>query len=453
MDSMLLESTLSQITLLKRVMGGSASRPLRCPHGCWLIKSNSSDEVYKSKKASKPSRSEIKKIKLTRQESCACQWEEIPTPSVCDRDPPLLEGPPSQEKLIQIINCFPFPTPRGTPQSSPKMVCKHTAVVGDVEQQTFGDAFEKLVQVSVETMAITALPMDIWLKERLKKWVQLSGHEGSIVPASTCTLYKKQANNCSEARAYEAISKDPCLTGFTPRYFKQLQKNDECFIEIEDLLQQFADPTKTSIMDIKIGTRTFLESEVSNTKRRKDLYEKMTAIDPDEPTPEERACGEITKLRYMQFRERESSSAELGFRIEAAKMPGGTLQKNFKKVRTYEDVTVTLIDFFGTDRERIRSKLLARLKAMRKAIEKSRFFATHEVVGSSLLIVHDNEKVGCWMIDFAKSSAVQPPKTLDHRSTWVPGNSEDGYLTGIDSLVKILEEMPPVKVCPAKELR
>ncbi|VDO91715.1 unnamed protein product [Heligmosomoides polygyrus] len=295
----------------------------------------------------------------------------------------------------------------------------------------------QLFQVSVETMAITALPMDVWLKERLKKWVQLSGHEGSIVPATTCTLYKKQAGNCSEARAYENISKDPALNGFTPRYFKQLQKNDECFIEIEDLLQQFSDPTKTSIMDIKIGTRTFLESEVSNTKRRKDLYEKMTAIDPNEPTPEERACGEITKLRYMQFRERESSSAEMGFRIEAAKMPGGSLQKNFKKVRTYDHVTQTLIDFFGADRERIRSRLLTRLKAMRLAIEKSQFFATHEVVGSSILVVHDSEKVNCWMIDFAKSSPVHSTRRLDHRTPWVPGNSEDGYLTGIDNLIKV----------------
>ncbi|WKX88607.1 hypothetical protein Q1695_008333 [Nippostrongylus brasiliensis] len=306
--------------------------------------------------------------------------------------------------------------------------------------------------VSVETMAITALPMDVWLKERLKKWVQLSGHEGSIVPATTCTLYKKQTGNCSEARAYENISKDPMLDGFTPRYFKQLQKNDECFIEIEDLLHQFADPTKTSIMDIKIGTRTFLESEVSNTKRRKDLYEKMTAIDPNEPTPEERACGEITKLRYMQFRERESSSAEMGFRIEAAKMPGGSLQKNFKKVRTYEHVTQALTDFFGTDRERIRSKLLARLKAMRSAIEKSHFFATHEVVGSSILIVHDCEKVNCWMIDFAKSSPIDPSRKLNHRTPWIPGNSEDGYLTGIDNLIKILEEMPPMEIAQIQEL-
>ncbi|KAJ1369812.1 Inositol-trisphosphate 3-kinase [Parelaphostrongylus tenuis] len=315
-------------------------------------------------------------------------------------------------------------------------------------------AFTSISTVSVETMAITALPMDVWLKERLKKWVQLSGHEGSIVPATTSTLYKKQAGNCSEARAYELIAKDSALTGFTPRYYKQLHKNDECFIEIEDLLQQFADPAKTSIMDIKIGTRTFLESEVSNTKRRKDLYEKMTAIDPDEPTPEERACGEITKLRYMQFRERESSSASMGFRIEAAKVSGGCLQKNFKKVRTVDDVARTLINFFGEDQERVRSKLLARLKAMRSAIEKSRFFATHEVVGSSLLIVHDSEKVNCWMIDFAKSSPVDPPKSLNHRTPWVPGNSEDGYLTGIDNLIKILEDMPSMDVIsPTEEFR
>ncbi|KIH57910.1 hypothetical protein ANCDUO_11893, partial [Ancylostoma duodenale] len=75
------------------------------------------------------------------------------------------------------------------------------------------------------------------------------------------------------------------------------------------------------------------------------------------------------------------------------------------------------------------------------------------VVGSSLLIVHDSEKVNCWMIDFAKSSPVESPKTLNHRSPWVPGNSEDGYLTGIDNLVKILEDMPPVEVRATEELR
>ncbi|UMM12286.1 hypothetical protein L5515_001144 [Caenorhabditis briggsae] len=307
-------------------------------------------------------------------------------------------------------------------------------------------------QVSVETMAITALPMDVWLKERLKKWVQLSGHEGSIVPATPHTLYKKQCVNCGEGRAYKNISKDPALDGFTPKYYNELEKNEEHFIEIEDLLQQFADPTKTAIMDIKIGTRTFLESEVSNTKKRADLYEKMVTIDNDEPTEEERKCGAITKLRYMQFRERESSTAQLGFRIEAAKRLEGALEKNFKKVRTVEDVTTTFMDFFGMQRSRVRKQLIERLKSMRKAIENSTFFNTHEVVGSSILIVFDTEKVGCWMIDFAKSSPVPNGRTLNHRTNWVPGNNEDGYLIGIDNLVKILEELPEYGEHPDDQL-
>lgn len=66
--------------------------------------------------------------------------------------------------------------------------------------------------------------------------------------------------------------------------------------------------------------RTFLENEVNNNKKRKDLYQKMIDIDPNEPTEEEKCEQAITKLRYMQFRERESSSASLGFRIEAAQV-------------------------------------------------------------------------------------------------------------------------------------
>jgi hypothetical protein len=36
------------------------------------------------------------------------------------------------------------------------------------------------LQISIDTMAITALPLDCWLRERLKNWVQLSGHEGTM---------------------------------------------------------------------------------------------------------------------------------------------------------------------------------------------------------------------------------------------------------------------------------
>ncbi|CAI5439759.1 unnamed protein product [Caenorhabditis angaria] len=494
---------------------------------CWNFRSTTNSE--KMKRPRKLPRLKLNTHQMRRREDTFV-WEEIPTPvydhretiqsEVSNSPPP----PPTQERLMQIISCFPYPSPRNSPklgaEKSQNEILQQQ-LQNEQERRAFCDAFGKLVQllstcltlmphrhlhhlqtshgmlskmasidicslddpdessdvllddhhhqtsnsssryttlirkrpkladcwhskyheasfdlgrrlgigrrtqscfvddtcpidldavgfgangVSVETMAITALPMDVWLKERLKKWVQLSGHEGSIVPATPHTLYKKQCANCGEGRAYKNIARDPALQGMTPKYYDELEKNDEHFIEIEDLLQQFADPTKAAIMDIKIGTRTFLESEVSNSKQRADLYQKMVAIDADEPTEEERKNEAITKLRYMQFRERESSTAQLGFRIEAAKRFEGSLEKNFKKVRTIEDVATTFIDFFGDQRNRVRKQLAERLKEIRKAIETSTFFATHEVVGSSILI--------------------------------------DGYLIGIDNLLNVLDNLP-----------
>ncbi|KAL4667888.1 hypothetical protein H8959_006577 [Pygathrix nigripes] len=188
---------------------------------------------------------------------------------------------------------------------------------------------------------------------------------------------------------------------------------------------------------------TYLEEELVKARERprprKDMYEKMVAVDPGAPTPEEHAQGAVTKPRYMQWRETMSSTSTLGFRIEGIKKADGTCNTNFKKTQALEQVTKVLEDFLDGDHI-ILQKYVARLEELREALEVSPFFKTHEVVGSSLLFVHDHTGLAkVWMIDFGKTVALPDHQTLSHRLPWAEGNREDGYLWGLDNMICLLQ--------------
>lgn len=156
-------------------------------------------------------------------------------------------------------------------------------------------------------------------------WVQLSGHEDSFALAGPGTIWKKRATDSTEVQVYQSLMRNgEAIQEMLPKYYRDVQYKGDHFIELEDLLYRYhgGDDASMSIMDIKMGSRTFLEAEVAAkcSKPRTDLYEKMIKIDPLEPTEEEHAARAITKLRYMQFREDLSSSSNLGFRIEGFKV-------------------------------------------------------------------------------------------------------------------------------------
>ncbi|XP_069763785.1 inositol-trisphosphate 3-kinase C [Narcine bancroftii] len=308
-------------------------------------------------------------------------------------------------------------------------------------------------------------PFVVSFKKRYP-WVQLAGHAGNFKAGDYGKILKKYCE--CERQCLESLMKDPLLCPFVPGYYGVVDKDGDCYNQMDDLLSEFDSP---SIMDCKMGVRTYLEEELTKArekpKLRKDMYEKMIAVDPNAPTKEEHELKAVLKPRYMQWRETLSSTATLGFRIEGIRKADGSCNTNFKKTKLKEQVMEALEDFVDSNKNVLR-KYLTRLKELRIALESSEFFKTHEllefwipvillcweseiqtenagktqVVGSSLLFVHDDtEMAKVWMIDFGKTVLLPDQATLNHRVAWKEGNREDGYLWGLDNLINIITKM------------
>uniref|UniRef100_A0A182NMU1 Kinase n=1 Tax=Anopheles dirus TaxID=7168 RepID=A0A182NMU1_9DIPT len=278
-------------------------------------------------------------------------------------------------------------------------------------------------------------------KKQRYPWVQLAGHQGNFKAGpDQGTVLKKLCPK--EEKCFKVLMKD-VLRPYVPEYKGQVNSEDgeSTYIQLQDLLSDFYQPC---VMDCKIGVRTYLEEELSKAKEkpklRKDMYEKMIQIDQNAPTDEEHRAKGVTKPRYMVWRETISSTSTLGFRIEGIKKSDGTSSKDFKTTKSRDQICEAFREF-ADGFPHAMPKYIQRLKAIRATLEYSEFFKSHEVIGSSLLFVHDRHKASVWLIDFAKTVALPENVAITHDSKWKVGNHEDGYLIGINNLIEIFSEV------------
>ncbi|KAK7153149.1 hypothetical protein R3I93_011145 [Phoxinus phoxinus] len=307
---------------------------------------------------------------------------------------------------------------------------------GIVTLEHLGDSVDSGEQSNAwwKLKTIVHCPLVATQRRRLS-WVQLAGHKGSFKAGDEGSILKKFSEN--EKLCFERLREDT-LHSFVPSYYGMVERDGELFLKMKDLLANFDLP---NVMDCKMGVRTYLEEELVRArvkpKLREDLYNKMMEVDSEAPTAEEKKQQAVTKPRYMQWRESLSSTNTLGFRIEGIKR-GETCNTDFKKTQSKEDVIQVFKDFVEGKKNIINS-YITRLEDIKQALKASEFFKKHEVIGSSLLFIHDHkERAEVWLIDFGKTTPLPEGEKLDHYRPWEEGNREDGYLWGLDNLQQTL---------------
>ncbi|XP_071387017.1 inositol-trisphosphate 3-kinase A-like [Centroberyx affinis] len=284
----------------------------------------------------------------------------------------------------------------------------------------------------------TLLTMMHWSLRRQSSWVQLAGHQGNFQLSERGEVLKLYSE--VEAKCLDWLMRDP-LRPFVPQYHGLISRGEHSYICLDDLLSGLKTPV---IMDCKMGVRTYQEEEMVKARTkpslRSDMYQKMLKVDPAAPSAEEHAQKGVTKWRYLQWKDATSSTSTLGFRIEGVMMENGSVQRDFRKILTLAQATEALL-FFTRSQLHILKAYHSRLQALSDALKDSAFFRTHEVIGSSLLFVHDDSsKANVWMIDFGKTTPVPDTGELRHNVPWDEGSREDGYLIGLASLTSSLSQ-------------
>lgn len=271
---------------------------------------------------------------------------------------------------------------------------------------------------------------------------QVGGNHENITFLGNGTVWKRvgKADRLASASAFyrAAHGGDPIFT-FSPEFFGITGERRDTLI-LADVTRDF-DPSTTSVMDIKVGTKTYTES-VSVTSAPA-YVRKMR----DQYGVHRRSCS---KKDYMTYRDRTSTTSTHGFRITAVRAAHGDefyavpVCANSGGVAWYDAVgrdeaISRSLRYFAHDGVVCHRDVLAffadEVDRFADALEASAFFASREFVGTSLLFVFDHRRRGMRMkwIDFAH--VYEPTR----------GKKNDGVLFGARSLARSLRRASRLK--------
>ena len=75
-------------------------------------------------------------------------------------------------------------------------------------------------------------------------------------------------------------------------------------------------------------------------------------------------------------------------------------------------------------------------------------FMSHSFVRTSLLFVYSDATAACSVHLIDMSKVAKATRILSHRGAWQPGNDEDGYLDGLDNMIRSFEQLSETPMSP-----
>ena len=261
------------------------------------------------------------------------------------------------------------------------------------------------------------------------------------------------------ARASEADgAKDSKLCRSSVTHMGSIEVAEVYKVQMQDLAAGMIQPCGMALV---MGTRTATRADFVHAAPRAEVLEACRAIDPSAPTSEEEAAGGMTQLRHLAVLDAISSTASLGFRIDAARtvvdgelaplpLKEGALLETLREEADVIGAFRTFVQLDPTVARAAAHKADAICHAWEKAAE---FADKHALLRTTLLFVYDDanrEKCELKMMNFGFSYRVEEGG-VKHDAPWdgTADCHEDGWLTGMRNLARVLKMVE--QVCASRD--